>query len=369
MTEFTADQLEFLRRYGFDEELFRSWQEGVRSGRLSLDNNVLRGEILAPEPGSIHELPKRGSEAWNELEAIGAAAIARGEFGVVVLNGGMATRFGGVVKGVVEVLGGRSFLALKAEDIRRAEERYGGRIPLFLMNSFATEAATKEHFTAHGDFGLAPGQVTHFAQFVSVRMERDGAVFRTESGDISPYGPGHGDFPAAFRASGCLDAFRRGGGKYLFLCNVDNLGARVDAVILGQHVRSAVEMTVEVAPKWPGDVGGSPFVVDGKLQLVEQIRYPPGFDPDIVDVFNTNTFHFTAAALDREFDLGRYYVQKKVEARPAVQIEHLVGETSRFLAADYLRVKRTGASNRFFPIKTPEDLEGGREEIAELYPR
>ena len=45
---------------------------------------------------------------------------------------------------------------------------------------------------------------------------------------------------------------------------------------------------------------GSPFLVDQKVQLVEQLRYPVGFDPDIVDVFNTNTFTFTAESLKEE---------------------------------------------------------------------
>ena len=75
----------------------------------------------------------------SELERIGREALQKGEVGVVVLNGGMATRFGGVVKGVVPVLGkDRSFLGLVLEDVKKAEARAGGKVPVFLMNSFAT---------------------------------------------------------------------------------------------------------------------------------------------------------------------------------------------------------------------------------------
>ena len=104
------------------------------------------------------------------------------------------------------------------------------------------------------------------------------------------------------------------------------------------------------------------------LQLVEQIRHPEGFNPDIVDVFNTNTFTFTAEALRREMDLGWYYIEKTVDDKPAVQMERLIGETTRTLDSHYVRVKRTGIENRFLPVKIPEDLDSAPEEIEQLYP-
>jgi UTP--glucose-1-phosphate uridylyltransferase len=285
-----------------------------------------------------------------------------------VLNGGMATRFGGVVKGVVPVLGAeRSFLGLAVEDALAAERSTGGTVRLFLMNSFATHAATAQHFEQHGHFGKDPATIEHFTQFIALRMEKKGELFALENGELSPYGPGHGDFPAAFRRCGALQRFLAAGGRYLLVRNVDNLGARIDPVILGHHVRSACEATVELAPKWPDDVGGSPFQYLGRTQLIEQVRYRPGFDPNIVDVFNTNTFWFTAQALDRDFDLGWYYVEKEVEGRRAVQVEHLIGELTAHLSTDFLQIRRSGSKTRFLPVKTPEDLAAARDEIVEMY--
>jgi UTP--glucose-1-phosphate uridylyltransferase len=369
LSALTADQLAFLHRYGFDELLFEHWRKSLREGRLSRAHNVAQGEVLAPGPDAVKELPGKDSAAHRQCVARGKAAIARGEFGVVILNGGMATRFGGVVKGVVEVLPPkRSFLALRAEDILRAEQACGGRIQLYLMNSFATEEATKAHFAAHDNFGLRDDQVHHFNQFVSARLRPDGAVFLDGDGAISPYSTGHGDFAPALRASGMLHRFLAQGGRVLFVANVDNLGARVSPLLIGMHLEANKDMLVEVAPKWPGDVGGSPYVYEGRVQLIEQIRYPEGFDADMVDVFNTNTFHFSAQALDRDFDLGWYYVEKKVGGAVAVQVERLIGELTRQLDAQFVKVKRTGKDNRFLPVKTPEDLAAAREEIAELYP-
>ena len=126
-------------------------------------------------------------------------------------------------------------------------------------------------------------------------------------------------------------------------------------------------MTVEVAPKWPEDVGGSPFQYLGRTQLIEQLRYPPGFDPNVVDVFNTNTFTLSAEALDRDFDLGWYYVEKQVEGRDAVQIEHLIGELTAHLSTNFLQVRRNGRRGRFLPLKTPDDLQSAVDEIADMY--
>ena len=364
----TSQQQAFLAQFGFDAALQQRWQAELAAGRLTKASNAVSAPLTAPPAPDLQELPAAGSPAWSELDRLGRNAIRQGQLGIVVLNGGMATRFGGVVKGVVPVLDAqRSFLALVIEDARRIEQATGGRVPIHLMNSFATDAATKAHFAAHGQFGADPARLTHFTQFVALRMQKDGELFRHGNGELSPYGPGHGDFPGAFRHAGCLRRFLAGGGRYLLVRNVDNLGARIDPVILGHHIRSGREATVELAPKWPGDAGGAPYLYQGRTQLIEGLRFPAGFDPDIVKVFNTNTLWFTAPALDRDFELGRYYVEKSVEGRPAVQIEHLIGELTAHLPSNFLQVPRTGAATRFLPVKTPEDLQAIRGEIAALY--
>lgn len=367
LKDLTPAQLEFLKRYGFEPQLFEAWRKGVGEGWYSRDNNRIKGDLFAPDPGTILDLPKLDSPEANELIQLGENTLARGELGVVILNGGMATRFGGVVKGIVGVLGSRSFLGLKFEDVRQVQERCGEQIPVYLMNSFATDKDTKKHLEEHDFFGLDVDQVTCFHQFAAPRMLKDGDLFLDGEHDISPYSTGHGDFAPAFRQSGCLAKFLESGRRYLFVSNVDNLGAKISPLILGHHIQHGTDITCEVAPKWPGDTGGSPYLVDGKLQVVEQFRYPKDFDPDIVTVFNTNTFHFTAKALDRDFELGWYYVRKDIDDHKAVQMERLIGELTKFLSTTYVQVKRTGTDNRFLPVKTPEDLEAAAEEIAALY--
>ena len=368
MSASDEQQIEALSKFGYDAAMQQSWQKKVADGTYTAANNVVDAPLQAPPQSELSSLPASGTAEHDELVAIGRQAIARGEFAVCVLNGGMATRFGGVVKGVVPVLSSaRSFLGLSVEDVLHHRQSTPGEVSLFCMNSFATDDATRAHFDEHDNFGLDADAIEHFTQFVAVRMTQKGELFELDSGEASAYGPGHGDFASAFRSCGALRRFLDRGGRYLLVRNVDNLGARIDPLVLGHHIQSGCEMTVEVAPKWPEDVGGSPFQYLGRTQLIEQLRYPEGFDPNIVDVFNTNTFTFSADALDRDFDLGWYYVEKKVEDRDAVQVEHLIGEMTAHLSTNFLQVRRNGRRGRFLPVKTPEDLQSAVEEIAEMY--
>jgi len=360
-------QIEALSQFGYDAAMQTDWQKKVADGTYAAANNVVDAPLAAPPQQELSALPEPGTAEHDELRALGLEAIARNEFAVCILNGGMATRFGGVVKGVVPVRDDRSFLGLAVDNARAVAESAGGRIRILLMNSFATDAKTKEHFAEHGNFGADADDIEHFTQFVQLRMTETGELFRMDDGSLSAFGPGHGDFAPAIRASGALQRFLDAGGKYVFVRNVDNLGALADPAVLGHHIKSGRETTCELAPKWDGDVGGAPYLYRDRVQLVEQIRYPDGFDASIVDVFNCNTMTFSAEALARDVELGRYFVQKKVEGRAAVQIEHLIGEMTAHLTTNWLQIPREGANSRFLPIKKPDDLDTMRPAIDLIY--
>jgi UTP--glucose-1-phosphate uridylyltransferase len=110
-------------------------------------------------------------------------------------------------------------------------------------------------------------------------------------------------------------------------------------------------------------MGGAPARVDGRVMMLETPRFPPGFDHDLIPVFNTNTALIDVEALDRAYDLGWLYVEKNVEGRPAVQLERLYHEITAVVPSTYLVVPRSGPRGRFFPIKTPADLEHAREPL------
>jgi UTP--glucose-1-phosphate uridylyltransferase len=218
------------------------------------------------------------------------------------------------------------------------------------MNSFATDEQTRRHLGDRND-------VIVFSQSVSLRLEPDGDVFPGPS----PYSPGHGDFAVLAP----LERLRAAGIRTLMLSNVDNLGARVDPRVLAAHRAGGNPLTIEVAAA-EGDPGGAPVRVNGRPQIVEGFRFPPGFDPQTLPVFNTNSLVVEVDALAQQHPLTWLYVEKEVEGRKAVQLERLVNELSAFLPTTYLVVPRHGPRSRFVPVKTPEDLERARPLLREL---
>jgi UTP--glucose-1-phosphate uridylyltransferase len=352
-----------LQRFRFDAPTFESLRERLRSGTAGDAQNRVRGRVTLPEASDVVSLPERGTPAYAALEARGTEAIRAGHVAAVVLAGGMATRFGGVVKAGVDALPGRTFLDLKLAELRLSAERARGRVPVYLMTSFATEDEVATLARAHTSVA-APAET--FAQFVSLRLTPSGELFLEDDGRASPYAPGHGDLSFALRASGLLARFRAEGGRVLFMSNVDNLAATLDPAIIGAHLASGAAITAEVTEKEPGEKGGAPARVDGKAQIVEAFRFPDGFDQDAIPVFNTNTLALDAAAIDRDFELTWFAVRKKVGGREAVQFERLVGELTARLPSTFLRVPRYGAEGRFQPAKDPDELARRRPDLEAL---
>lgn len=351
-----------LQRYGFDRSQFEALRRQMHAEDAGRHDNSLHGLVECPGHDDLNQLPAAGSAAHSQLAAQGRRALAAGQVGVVILAGGMATRFGGGVKAAVEVLPGQSFLDLKLADVSRVCRDTGGRVPVYLLVSFATDPVVSALALAHHARG-AQMPIEPLAQSVSLRLDAAGGVFRERNGKASPYATGHGDLTFALRASGALQRFRAAGGRCLLVSNVDNLAATLDPAVIGAHLAGGRPVTVEVVQAQPGDVGGAPARVDGVLQIVEAFRFPRAFDQSSLPAFNTNTFVLDAAAIDRDFDLSFFRVQKQAEGRQVVQFERLLGQVTAFLPTSLLVVPRHGPESRFAPIKEPGDLERSRAHI------
>jgi UTP--glucose-1-phosphate uridylyltransferase len=281
------------------------------------------------------------------------------------MAGGMATRMGGIVKALAEVDEGRTFLDLRLAENRSASARAGRPVPLWLMTSEATDQALRDALAK----AEAPSNVACFMQDLSLRLSPDGTLFLDTHGAPSVHATGHGDLVDALRRAKLLDGFLASGGKYVWITNIDNLGASIDEAVLGRFIEATergLDVQCEVCPK-AGDKGGIPVRAEGKVQVLEEFRLPPGFDPSTVDVFNTNTFLVRAEPLAKA-PLGWTYfeVEKKVDGRPAIQFERLVQEITAHLPSTYLRVPREGAASRFLPVKDLDELARRKTTIKEV---
>jgi UTP--glucose-1-phosphate uridylyltransferase len=352
-----------LDRFRFDPVVLAKLRALLADPAPGLSSGRLAGQLALPAPGDLVGLPGADSAEGRALAEVGREALARGEVGAIVLAGGMATRFGGVVKAVVEVVPGQSFLRLKLADIERAAVAAANRVPIFLLTSFATSDVIRR---ALGDAVGSTTAVEILEQSVTLRLTGGGEIFREGSGRPSPCATGHGDLLPTLRASGALARFRQAGGRTLLVSNVDNLAATLDPRVVGAHLRGGKAVTVEIVAKEPGDRGGIPARVDGHLQIVEEFRLPEGFDGARVPYFNTNTFAFDAEAIDRDFDLDWFLVRRKVDGAETVQPERLLGQVTAHLPTQFLVVPRHGAEGRFLPVKDRDELRARMPEIEGL---
>ncbi len=357
----TPDEQARLLRLGFDATRFDSLVALLRAD--AVPSNIVRGALTMPPQESLRSPPEAQSAVGRARASEGSHLLSSGKAALVLLNGGMATRFGGRVKGVVDALPGRSFLGLQAQRLASFFGDSTDGPPLLLMNSEATDAETQAHLRDSDYFGLRPEDVFCFVQSGAPRLRPDGALYRDAGGELSVYGPGHGDLVPALHRSGALAWLKERGVDYLLMANVDNLGAGLDPRLLGHFAAEGHSMMAEVVDRLPGERGGAPCAVDGRVKIVEDFAFPPDFDKQAIPCFNTNTLWFRTAALAGDFPLQWYTVSKLADGEPVVQFERLVGQLSWFLDTGWMRVGR----ERFLPVKTPEDLQRKQAAIRLLF--
>ncbi len=364
--------------YAFDSATFEALRGRVGSGALDPAANR-----LAKPPTPLREPPVdlRASMSAAEkarLRAKGEEALRRGKVGILVLNGGMATRFGGGAKGIVPVVAGHprvSFLAIKLAEVRQQAQALQTAIPVVLMHSFATQGPSQSHLAEIGWGGIPERDRNWFSQSIMPRVLPDGTPLQElpeadEMPDSALYSaPGHGDTLPRLRDSGVLARLQARGVEHLLVSNVDNVGATLDPFVLGAHLE-AVErgagVSVEVVRRLEGDAGGcvAQLPDGGPAAIIEGFRLPKGVDLGDYPHFNTNTLWLSLSAVDREIDLTWFAVRKEIEWPPThpavkngqlevVQFERLIGQVTEFVPSAYLEVER---DERFLPIKTREDL-------------
>ena len=359
LAELDPELMRRLATAGFDSQRLRGWAEHLL--HAGPDVNRVDGRVTPPAPGDVAELPDRESAEGGRLSRLGGASLARGELALVVLAGGMATRMGGVVKALVEALPGTTFLEARLAEREHWQRGAGADLPMWLMTSHATEEAVREALGGRVD----GDRVAVFSQRASLRLDPSGRLFREADGSPSVHATGHGDLCDALAASGLLARFLAGGGRHLWIANLDNLGATVDPLVLGWHIDQGASLTVEVVDKQPGDRGGIPVRWNGRPVILENFRLPAGFDEHDVPVFNTNTFVADAQALSQvELEWSWFRVEKTVDDRPAIQFERLVGELTSVLDSCFLRVPRVGPHSRFLPAKDWDELAVHSDQIA-----
>jgi UTP--glucose-1-phosphate uridylyltransferase len=325
------------------------------------------GTLAESEIDPVASLPDA-----DELTAEADAALLD-QAVVIKLNGGLGTSMGMTkAKSLLEVKDGKTFLDLIAEQILDLRERSGARLPLVLMDSFATREDSLAAVAAYDD--LSAGLPADFVQnkVPKVRAEDLEPVMWEADPALEWAPPGHGDLYTALVTSGMLEALLDGGYRYAFVSNSDNLGAVLDPRILAWLAESRAPFLMEVADRTASDRKGGHLARrkrDGGLVLRE-IAQTPEEDVDAFQdtskhkYFNTNTLWVDLHALRDVLsgagviDLPMIVNRKTVDpadpsSTPVIQLETAMGAAiGVFEGAAALRVPRS----RFVPVKTTNDL-------------
>jgi len=286
---------------------------------------------------------------------------------VIKLNGGLGTTMGCVgPKSAIEVRDGMTFLDLTVRQMQYMNETFGSDVPLILMNSFNTDGETRKIVQK---YGRSKVNIVTFNQSRFPRIGKETLLPVAEGpndGKEAWYPPGHGDIYQALAHSGLLEDLIRSGIEYLFISNIDNLGATVDLAILKHMMASGSEFLMEVTDKTRADIkGGTLIDYQGNLRLLEIAQVPAEHRSDFTSIkkfkiFNTNNIWVSVQAIKEllrqdAIDLEVIVNEKTHEksGEKVIQLETAVGAAIKhFRNAHGINVPRT----RFLPVKSCSDL-------------
>jgi UTP--glucose-1-phosphate uridylyltransferase len=335
------------------------------------------------ERGALREADLEPVEALPDADALPPAdpqrtAAALEQAVVIKLNGGLGTSMGlDGPKSLLPVKGELTFLDVIARQVLHLREDTGVRLPLVLMNSFATQAPSLQALAAYPR--LEQDVPRDFLQNKVPKLRADDLLpvdWPADPGlEWAP--PGHGDLYTALVTSGMLATLLGAGYRYAFVSNADNLGATLSLPLLRWFAESGAPFAMEVADRTEADRKGGHLARragtpgDAPALVLRELAQTPDEDlsafQDITRhrYFNTNNLWVDLQALDATLratggvlELPLIVNAKTVDPKDPASTAVLQLETAMGAAIDALegalaiRVPRT----RFGPVKTCNDL-------------
>uniref|UniRef100_A0A672GSN5 UTP--glucose-1-phosphate uridylyltransferase n=1 Tax=Salarias fasciatus TaxID=181472 RepID=A0A672GSN5_SALFA len=328
------------------------------------------------EWAKINRPPEDSIQPYDRIRAKGLPeniSSCLNKLAVVKLNGGLGTSMGCKgPKSLISVRNENTFLDLTVKQIEHLNTTYNANVPLVLMNSFNTDEDTKKILQKYKHHQV---HIHTFNQSRYPRVNKESLLPIAKSMGVSGenaeawYPPGHGDIYASFHNSGLLDRLISDGKEYVFVSNIDNLGATVDLFIL-QHLMSQpadrrCEFIMEVTDKTRADVkGGTLIQYEDHLRLLEIAQVPKPHVDEFKSVtkfkiFNTNNLWISLPAIKRLQEQNAMDLEIIVNPKTldgglnVIQLETAVGAAIKsFNNALGVNVPRS----RFLPVKTSSDL-------------
>ena len=401
-----------LADLGFDDVQHEQIRADLRAGRIGLAQNRL------PTATSIDDVRDddvafADEDAENELlRARGLDALRRGEAAVVTMAAGVGSRWtqgAGVVKALHPFckLAGRHRTFL---DVHLAKSRRTGRlasvtVPHVITTSYLTHRQIESFGldTAGVEAILSPGKSVglrmipmardlRFAweelshQVLDEQKQKVRDSLRTalvawaeqagEGADYTDNTPGQCLHPvghwyevANLLRNGVLERLLREHPqlRWLFLHNIDTVGADLDPALLGRHIDSGSCLTFEVIPRRIEDRGGGLARVNGRPRIVEGLAMPREKDEFKLRFYNTLSTWIDVDQLLAAFGLSRSDLGH--EAKVAAGIRSLAAKMPTYVTLKDVKKRWGHGQEDVFPVAQFEKLWGDMTAISEIESR
>jgi UDP-N-acetylglucosamine/UDP-N-acetylgalactosamine diphosphorylase len=288
-----------LRPHG-QEHVLRYWDELDMAGRRKLAAQIEAVDLallasLARQQSATHDwaalarkaspppamrLADRTGHKATEARQCGAASLAAGKIGVIIVAGGQGSRLGFEhPKGLFSIgpVSGASLLQIHFEKVLAAARHYGAAVPVYLMTSPVTHDEQLEYLAEHKNFGVPAADVMLFCQGTMPAVDAEtGRLLLAEKDSLFLSPDGHGGMLAALSGSGAIADMRRRGIEHLFYLQVDNpLSPICDAEFIGHHLLAESDFSsMACAKQTPQDRLGNFAQIDGRLHVIEYSDLP-----------------------------------------------------------------------------------------------
>jgi len=152
--------------------------------------------------------------------------------------------------------------------------------------------------------------------------------------------------------------------KYMFVHNIDTLGANADPAILGYHIQQEKAMTIEVITRRLDDRGGGLAKVNGHIRLIEGMALPDEKIEFDLSYYNTNTYWINIDKLLILFELSRNDLHNTEKVKSAVY--KMASLMPTYVTIKDVKKRWGQGQEDVFPVTQFEKLWGDMTSIQEL---
>ncbi len=398
-----------LADLGFDDVQHEQIRADLRAGRIGLAQNRLPA-ATSIEDVHDEDVSFADEEAGDEANRLrGLDALRGGEAAVVTMAAGVGSRWtqgAGVVKALHPfcTLAGRhrTFLDVHLAKSRRTGRLAGKPLPHVITTSYLTHrqieafgldtAGVEEVLSPGKSVGLRMIPMTRDLRFAWEELShqvldeqkekvRDSlraalVAWAEQAGEGSDYTDntpgqclhpvGHWFEVANMLRNGVLERLlsERPQLRWLFLHNIDTVGANLDPALLGRHIAGGSCLTFEVIPRRIEDRGGGLARVNGRPRIVEGLAMPREEDEFALRFYNTLSTWIDVDQLLAAFGLSRQDLGN--EARVAAGIRALAARMPTYVTLKDVKKRWGHGQEDVFPVAQFEKLWGDMTALSDI---